>query len=171
MDFHWFERSLANLDTMKKNWDTAVHAVHSVFHNSEQQPQVELLETFFHPKIETAESSLQFLMLSEIISVIQPPELSSLVNFSCAVHHVWETSWHRWSNIYSIFFNHSVLVGPLLLVCGCEQYEPVLSNSERGECSRGDGEWEAERQRVSLAKLQRFTAEVLNPLTWFPSSY
>lgn len=40
-----------------------------------------------------------------------------------------------------------------------------------GKSVRERTEWGAKPQRASLARLQRFTAEILNPLTWFPSSY
>ena len=94
--FGWFKRSLANLDTMEgENWDTAVHTVPSMFHNSHSNSSLKSSSSkldrlfyffsflyFYHPKTEAAEASLLYLMLSEILQVIQPPISLAPLNFS-----------------------------------------------------------------------------------------
>lgn len=126
--FGWFKRSLANLDTMEgKNWDTAVHAVPSVFHNSHSNCSLKSSSSkldrlfffcffsflyFYHPKTEAAEASLR----SYKWSSHQSP--SPHWTFPCAVHQSVDADWHRAvKHLLSLLLLSAVsLLDPLLLV-------------------------------------------------------
>lgn len=89
--FGWFKRSLANLDTMEgKNWDTAVHAVPSVFHNSHSNSSLKsssskldrLFFWFFFLPLFLSSKDRGSRGFSEILQVIQPPISLAPLNFS-----------------------------------------------------------------------------------------
>lgn len=89
--FGWFKRSLANLDTMEgKNWDTAVHAVPSVFHNSHSNSSLKsssskldrLFFFFFFLPLFLSSKDRGSRGFSEILQVIQPPISLAPLNFS-----------------------------------------------------------------------------------------
>lgn len=90
--FGWFKRSLANLDTMEgKNWDTAVHAVPSVFHNSHSNCSLKSSSSkldrlffflFFFLPLFLSSKDRGSRGFSEILQVIQPPISLAPLNFS-----------------------------------------------------------------------------------------
>lgn len=90
--FGWFKRSLANLDTMEgKNWDTAVHAVPSVFHNSHSNSSLKSSSSkldrlffflFFFLPLFLSSKDRGSRGFSEILQVIQPPISLAPLNFS-----------------------------------------------------------------------------------------